>query len=82
MEEEKQAAARSAYNGLLARQAFKRGEIEMCQSLRMKDGKRDGYDYVAQKRKEVRPPMVHGVPWEVSANVQNQYQYRASDYKK
>jgi len=47
-----------------AKRMFARGSIELTQRLRKDtDGNRAGHDYLAIKRKEIRPPLVFGNPW-------------------
>ena len=46
----------------LAKQAFANGQIELVQNRTEKHGP---FDYVAIKRKQVKPPTVLGEPWRV-----------------
>jgi len=45
----------------LAREAFARGEVELVQ--KRTNGRDSPFEYIAVKRKEVRPPFVNGERW-------------------
>jgi hypothetical protein len=49
-----------------AKQAFAAVKVELAQRLRKDgDGKRNGFDYLAIKKRELRVPMANGERWKI-----------------
>ena len=49
--------------------AYGMGEVELTQRLIKVGNKRAGYEYIATKRKNIEPPLVHGAPWKTGIRV-------------